>query len=189
MVLVEPGRSGATNAKKRGIDNVICATTQTARFNENSLSAVGLFDVLEHIEDDKALLLSMHGLLRSDAPLYLTVPAYNFLWSNEDESAGHFRRYTLNNVSLLLRSTGFKILYASYFFRFLPFPIFLLRTIPSQLGLPKSMPDNRKQERDHAASNGIAARVLHRMLATEVDNMRKKRTMCFGGSCLIVAKK
>ncbi|MBL4865055.1 MAG: hypothetical protein JKY67_01610, partial [Pseudomonadales bacterium] len=52
VALVEPGLEGASNAKNRGISNVICATMDTAKFNPNTLPAVGLFDVIEHIEDD-----------------------------------------------------------------------------------------------------------------------------------------
>jgi len=66
--LVELGRAGALNAKKRGFANVICATTHTAKFNENSISAVGLFDVHEHIQDEGDFHQSMHGLLKKMAP-------------------------------------------------------------------------------------------------------------------------
>jgi len=189
VVLVEPGKTGAANAKKRGLGNVICATTETAKFKKKSLSGVGLFDVLEHIEDDKAFLRSMHGLMKSDALLYLTVPAYNFLWSKEDDSAGHYRRYTLISASAVLKSVGFEILYATYIFRFLPPPIFLFRTLPYKFGFSKRAVNNQKTERDHAATNRLTSRILNSMLATETCNIQKKKTMCFGGSCLIVAKK
>ena len=52
VVLVEPGPAGAINAKKRGIPHVICATTHTAQFKPGSIPAIGVFDVVEHIEDD-----------------------------------------------------------------------------------------------------------------------------------------
>lgn len=32
VALVEPGKTGALNAKRRGLDSVICATTATAQF-------------------------------------------------------------------------------------------------------------------------------------------------------------
>ena len=52
VVLVEPGPSGAKNAKRRGIPHVICATTHTAKFKTETIPAIGVFDVVEHIEDD-----------------------------------------------------------------------------------------------------------------------------------------
>ncbi len=95
VVLVEPGKFGASNTKKRGLSNVICATTDTAKFNPHSLPAVGLFDVMEHIEDDLNFLKSIKELMKKNARLYVTVPSYSFLWSAEDVFAGHFRRYDL----------------------------------------------------------------------------------------------
>ena len=189
VVLVEPGRTGVTNAKKRGITNVICATSQTAGFREKSLSAAGLFDVLEHIEDEQAFLRSIHALLKDAAPLYLTVPAYNFLWSHEDVAAGHFRRYTLKQLTAVLKSAGFELLYASYIFRFLPLPIFMLRAIPWHLGLAKPTHDSDKTKQEHAAPNGSAVHILNRLLSAEIANIRNQKTMHCGGSCLMVARK
>jgi hypothetical protein len=37
-----------------------------------------------------------------------TVPAFSFLWSEEDVLAGHFRLYTLSSISKVLKSSGFE---------------------------------------------------------------------------------
>lgn len=191
-VLVEPGQAGALNAKKRGIANVICATTQTAGFREDSLPAVGIFDVLEHIENDQTFLRSIHCMMQKNGFLYLTVPAYNALWSNEDAHAGHFRRYTLRSVSAVLESTGFEIVFASYFFRFLPIPIFLLKSIPSRLGF-QMRSDSRRSEKnvasEHSLPRNFIGHSLTRMMDAEIIKIGNREPMRFGGSCLIVAKK
>lgn len=189
VVLVEPGRSGAANARKRGLANVICATTQTAKFKEKSLSAVGLFDVLEHIKEDKSFLLSINALVKDHGFLYLTVPAYFFLWSKDDDLAGHFRRYSLKAASSVLASAGFEVIYASYIFRFLPLPIFLLRTVLYKLGLANRTHDHKKVATEHTVSNRLLVHILNGMQAAEIVNIRNKKTMHFGGSCLLVAKK
>lgn len=88
-VLLEPGRTGAENARCRRLQNVICATTDEAGFPPGSLDAVGLFDVLEHIPDDRDFVTSLHRLMRPAARIYLTVPAFRWLWSRDDEYAGH----------------------------------------------------------------------------------------------------
>ena len=64
VVLVEPGLTGATNGKNKGLKDVICATADAARFKPHSLPAIGLFDVLEHIEDDLSFLKSLKRLLK-----------------------------------------------------------------------------------------------------------------------------
>ncbi len=99
VALLEPGSVGTRNAKKRGLKNVICATTDAAKLKQHSLPAVGLFDVIEHIEDDLAFLQSIRNLMKKGGRLYATVPAYSFLWSEEDIFAGHFRRYALEDIS------------------------------------------------------------------------------------------
>lgn len=92
VVMIDAGPTGAMNAKRRGVENVVCGNIESIQFKPNSLSAVGLFDVIEHIEDDMALLQTLKHLMKQHARLYITVPAYAFLWSSEDVSAGHFRR-------------------------------------------------------------------------------------------------
>jgi SAM-dependent methyltransferase len=188
VVLVEPGRAGAANARRRGIANVICATAETAQFKPRSLSAVGLFDVIEHTDDDVAFLQSIRTLLRPGGRLYATVPAYPCLWSQEDVLAGHFRRYTVKGIAHALKSSGFETEFSSYFFRFLPLPIFLLRTLPYVLRLSRKRPKPAAAARDHAVQGGFLARLADRLLKPELDNLRNKKAMRFGGSCLIVAR-
>ncbi len=188
VVVVEPGQVGAANAKKRGIRNVICATTKTAAFNNHSLSAVGLFDVLEHIEDDVAFLQSIALLMKPGGHLYATVPAFPCLWSKADVLAGHFRRYTLSSLSDALTSAGFQTVFSSYIFRVLPVPLFLLRTLPYKMGLARRQRKPAMVSRDHAVKGGLVARMVGQLLKPEIDNLKNKKAMRIGGSCLLVAK-
>ena len=71
VVLVEPGLYGAMNAKNRGIKNVICATTHTAKFQSGTIPSIGVFDVVEHIEDDIGFLKHLYELL---VPGGMTLP-------------------------------------------------------------------------------------------------------------------
>lgn len=189
VVLVEPGRMGAFNAKSRGLKHVICATTATAHFKPQSLSAVGLFDVIEHIENDLEFLQSINGLIKDGGCLYATVPAYSILWSQEDISAGHFRRYDLKTLRNLLQSAGFEVEFSTYIFGFLPVPIFLFRTLPFKIGLTKLEKKASNSSRDHAVKGGIIPKILGYILRREIENLDNKQAICFGGSCLIVAKK
>jgi len=52
-----------------------------------------LLDVLEHVEDDRALAEAVVELMPRGARLFVTVPADMRLWSEHDISFGHFRRY------------------------------------------------------------------------------------------------
>ena len=65
-----------------------------SKFKHNSIDSVGLFDVVEHIEDDCSFLNNINKYLKDDGYVYITVPAYNFLWCKEDDDADHYKRYT-----------------------------------------------------------------------------------------------
>lgn len=184
-VLVEPGEKGCINARKRKIKNVICSTLEDAGFEKGTIPAIGVFDVVEHFEHDIALLSSIYDYLQKDGLLYITVPAYNALWSEEDDHAGHFNRYTIRSLSKKLKSVGFSVLYTTYIFSILPIPIFIFRTLPGKLGVGKKPDDAHKQSNDHKNENPIIKKVW----AWELNRIKENKTIPFGGSCLIVAKK
>jgi hypothetical protein len=63
----------------------------------------------------------------------------NNFWFNEDVDAGHYRRYTTKTINQKLIKNGFEIVYSSYIFSILPLTIFLIRSLPSKLGLNKTI--------------------------------------------------
>jgi SAM-dependent methyltransferase len=185
--LVEPGISGASKAVERGVENIFCATIESIGIEKKSIPGIGLFDVIEHIEDDISFLKNLHSLMVSGGRLYATVPAYNLLWSKEDEFAGHFRRYTKDSISKVLEKAGFEIEYATYFFRFLPPAIFAFRSIPSYLG-KKSSASVNSHKKEHQVKKGIVNQLLNKLLINELKLIKMKKQLLVGGSCFIVAK-
>ncbi len=87
---------------------------QSLPFPDNHFDLITLLDVLEHIKDDIKLLSEIKRYLKPNGNMLITVPAYQFLWSEHDEALGHFRRYTLKNLTKKLETTGFKVTYATY---------------------------------------------------------------------------
>ena len=188
-VLVEPGYLGCLNARNRGLKNIICSTIENASLIDGSIEAIGLFDVVEHIENDVNFLKSINVLLKKDGIVFISVPSYKVLWSKEDVSAGHFRRYTLKKIEEKLKNTGFSIEYSTYIFSFLPIPIFLFRSIPGWFGLHKTSNNNDKQKSEHKLKNGLVQKLLNRILDFEITKIKKGTKLRFGGSCFIIAKK
>lgn len=137
-VLIEPGLDGALAARARGVEPVICARLEDVDLPSGCAASVGLFDVLEHIEDEAAALKLFHSILEPAGRLFLTVPSYEFLYSSEDDAAGHFRRYTLSRLRRVLAKSNFRMEFSSYFFTPLPPLIFFARTIPTRLGMRKA---------------------------------------------------
>jgi SAM-dependent methyltransferase len=184
--LVEPGIQGIRNAKKRGITNLLCSTFEDAQFHKDCISAIGIFDVLEHIENNLDFLKKILWHLETGGILYLTVPAYPFLWSQEDNSAGHYRRYTLKTLSKLLVDSGFKIKYKSYFFSFLSIPIFLFRTLPYKLFHSSK---RNIQINEHSQNKGLFGTIINFLLKKERQRLNDLKIIPFGGSCIVVAQK
>jgi SAM-dependent methyltransferase len=189
VVLLEPGPDGARNARARGIEHVICSTLDEAGLKPASIDAAGAFDVIEHIEDDHGFLRSLAGILRPGGRLYLTVPAFPFLWSQEDIDAGHYRRYTLRTIEAVLRRAGFTVEYATYFFGLLPPAILLQRSLPHRLGIRFGKDSVEQQARaQHGAGQGALGRILAPILDREVQRIHDGKRLPFGSSCLAVAR-
>lgn len=186
-ILLEPGLKGCINAHNRGVSPIICSTLEDAGFKPHSVPAIGIFDLLEHIENDTAFLSGLKTLLIPNGKLYITVPAYDFLTSFDDKRAGHYRRYTTKSLSKKLTSVGFSVDFKTYIFRLLPVPILFFRTIPSRLGVRKKS-ELEKVKREHERPAAWFGRLLTIMLNREIRRLRSKKAIPFGGSCLFVAR-
>jgi len=189
VVLVEPGPSGVKNGMKRGLEHVICGTTHSAGFQNGSLPAIGVFDVVEHIKDDIGFLHHLRDLLEPGGMLYLTVPAFNFLWSHEDVEAGHFRRYTIASMKMKLLAAGLNPVFGTYIFSVLPLPVLVFRTLPYRLGFAQRFKKEKISAKDHVISEGFFSRLLTKLLGCELNFIKRNKFLAFGGSCLIAARK
>jgi SAM-dependent methyltransferase len=189
VVLVEPGLAGVRNALKRGIRQVVRATLEDAGVLAEALPAVGLFDVVEHIRNDAGFLAGIHRLVIPGGRVYVTVPAYQWLWSGEDILAGHSRRYTVPALRRLLENAGYTVEFATYFFGFLPLPILIRRVLPYRFGLaPKNLSEGAVRS-DHEPGHPLVGRILQTLAQRELSRIAGRRPLRMGGSCLAVARK
>lgn len=188
-VLVEPGIQGCLNAKKRNLKNIVCSTLENASFKNNTIPAIGLFDVVEHIDNDVEFLTNVHKLLIENGLVFITVPAYKTLWSNEDVEAGHFRRYTKSELKNKLMSIGFKVEYSTYIFSVLVVAVFLFRALPCKLGLNKKSNNLDKHKKDHESKKGFIDKVLNLIWKFELNKIKTGKELPLGGSCFLIARK
>lgn len=187
-VVVEPGASGARNAQARGLSPVVCAALDDAGFAPASLPAAGLFDVLEHMPDDRAVLTQLATLVARGGRLYLTVPAYQWLWAVEDALGGHHRRYTRSSLAAVVDAAGFAVEYSTYLFWPLPLPILLLRAVPNRLGIRVHAEFDAVRDELRPKEN-LGVRALLALLAAEARWLRPGRHLPFGASCLLIARR
>ena len=71
-------------------------------------------NVLEHIEDDYKILTSLRDKLNDDGILFLYLPAKMILWTKLDEIVGHYRRYEISKLKILIKKAGFKLITIHY---------------------------------------------------------------------------
>ena len=83
-------------------------------FATDSFDAVTAMDVIEHIDDDKAAASEIFRVLKPGGRLFVTVPAYQFLWSEHDEALHHYRRYTAPHLKDVFQRVGFSVPKVSY---------------------------------------------------------------------------
>lgn len=185
VVLIEPGEHGCMNARKRDIKNIVCATIEDAGFALGSMPAIGVFDVVEHFKDDKALLSLLNSYLKKDGLIFITVPAFRLLWSVEDDHAGHYNRYTMDMLRQRLRDTGYEPVFDTYIFSILPLPVLLMRSIPSKLGILKES----KHKNGDVSEYTKKSPVLDRIWSWELNKLQHGGRLPIGGSCLMVARK
>jgi SAM-dependent methyltransferase len=94
---------------------MVLASGTDLPFDACSFDVVSALDVIEHVDDDRAILHEMWRTCRPGGLLLLTVPAYQFLWSSHDDLNHHKRRYVLPDLASRLGETGFRPLKLSYY--------------------------------------------------------------------------
>lgn len=187
ITLIEPGPDGARHARERGIRHVICSSLEQLDGAKHIYDAIGAFDVVEHISDDADFIRRLSQLLAPSGYFFSTVPAHQWLWSMADDEAGHFRRYTMETYQDLL-APHFDVQFSSYFFQPLILPIAVLRSLPYRLGIRSSSTD-ASASREHGTDGGLSAVVLSRLLHPEVPRIAALKSLSFGSSLIIAARR
>ncbi len=82
---------------------------------ENHFDVIGMFDVLEHIDEDELVLRQVYKACRPGGGILVTVPQHPFLWSQFDERSSHARRYTRPQIMERIRKAGFNVMYVTSF--------------------------------------------------------------------------
>ena len=114
--------------RRRRLDRLIQARAGALPFANDVIDLIVATDVLEHLEDDHAALAEFHRVLRPGGVAVITVPAYQFLWSEHDEALMHKRRYTARQIGKKTRDVGFRELRRGYTLSLL-FPLALGRLL------------------------------------------------------------
>ena len=93
---------------------------------------IGAFDVIEHIDDDRAALASIASRLKPGGRLVMTVPAHQWMWSAHDVVNHHKRRYSKAALRRLIEESPLRLKAIGYFNSLL-FPVAVAERMSSKL--------------------------------------------------------
>jgi SAM-dependent methyltransferase len=116
-------------SRERGVEHARHVDSLPLPFQDGTFALVTALDVLEHIDDDAAMLAEIHRVLAPAGKLLVSVPAYRFLWGPQDVISEHKRRYVRRELKARLVGAGFEIERLSYFNTLLFPPIAAIRVL------------------------------------------------------------
>jgi ubiquinone/menaquinone biosynthesis C-methylase UbiE len=137
-------------------------------------------EVIEHLDSDLTALREYRRVLRPGGTMLVTVPAYESLWGDHDDWAGHRRRYGAGQLARAVGRCGFEVTRSSYYFSFLVVPAFLVRRTPL-----RRLVSSTDEE---ASSSALSDRVLSGAARLERAALRKVDRLPFGLSILALAR-
>jgi SAM-dependent methyltransferase len=147
-----------------------------------SFDAIGAFDVIEHIDDDRRVLAEIHRALAPGGTMVLTVPQHAWLWSAQDEIAHHVRRYSRRELVGKVRAAGFEVVQATSFVTLL-LPLMMLSRL--RRTDPRAPVDPFREFRIPKWMNALLLLCMQADLAA----IRLGLSLPVGGSLLVVARK
>lgn len=165
----------------------ICGSALQLPFADGVFDVVAAFDVIEHCEPESVALSEVARVLAPGGRLLMSVPAYQWAWSNHDDWNHHHRRYTRKRAVAAVSAAGLEVQRATYAFA-ATFPLFAV----SRLG-------NRIKQRGKPVPPLPAgavpplpevSRVAERILlgAAGVDRtLLRQRNLPFGSSVVLAA--
>jgi SAM-dependent methyltransferase len=148
---------------------------------DEEFDVIGAFDVIEHIEQDQAVLFELFRSARPGGGIMLTVPQHPFLWSRSDEHAHHKRRYTRGELLDKVRRAGFEVARMTSFVSLLLPAMALSRLAGPGARDPDPLPELAMGPRLNGALAGV--------LAVERALIERGVSFPAGGSLLAVARK
>lgn len=116
--------------RRRGLKNVYCGNLHAVPTN-HLFDCITLFDVIEHLENDVDVLIDARSLLKDSGTILITVPAYQWMWSEHDVRNHHKRRYSAPQLRDVVRQAGYTVVHCTYFNTLL-FPLALIRRLWSK---------------------------------------------------------
>ena len=87
----------------------VCGSALALPFEDGVFDVVSAFDVIEHCDPEETALGEVRRVLRPGGRFVMSVPAYQWAWSDFDVANGHHRRYTRARAVAAVEGAGFTV--------------------------------------------------------------------------------
>lgn len=177
-------------AAQRGLE-IAQSTGDSLPFPDSSFDLIALLDTVEHIPDEFGVFEECRRVLKPGGKLLITVPAFMWLWSYNDEINDHQRRYTAPELREKLAISGLQVKRLSYNNFFL-FPMVaalrLLRPDRPKLDSPHLTQDEEVYQVEMEAIPEPANTLLHVVGWLEAE-LLERFDLPIGVSVICIAEK
>ena len=168
----------------RGFGSVRLASAYELPAAGRSMDLVTLFDTIEHVPDDVRALRECARVLAPGGVVFISTPAYQFLYANNDRVAHHERRYTARRLRRRLVAAGLVPERITYFNTLL-FPAILPAVLLGKLH-ERIVPPGDRTNLSHEIPPW-----LNRLLAATMSSERRlleRIDLPFGHSLIALAR-
>ncbi len=160
----------------------VCASALALPFPDETFDVVGAFDVVEHCEPEAQAMSELARVIAPGGRLLVSVPAYQWAWSDHDVRAGHHRRYTEARLVAAVEAAGFVVRRSTYAFCAV-FPLFAAERIWRRLR-------RRSTSQETGLTKVSSSQDKLLMWLSRIDSrLLRKHHLPFGSSIFLAADK
>ncbi len=181
---IDPSPELVELCHRRGYPNVRLGSAHQLPVESGTVDLLTMFDTIEHIADDVGALREARRALAGDGRLFISTPAYQFLYANNDRVAHHERRYTVRGLGGKLRAAGLEPVRLTYFNTLL-FPAILPAVLAKKLQ-ERYVPPGDRTNLSHTLPP-LVNRALAAVMSSE-RRLLEQRDLPFGHSIIAIAQ-
>ncbi len=168
----------------------VCGSALALPFADETFDVACAFDVVEHCEPESLALAELARVLRPGGRLLMSVPAYQWAWSEFDEKNGHHRRYTRARAVDAVEAAGLRVTRSTHAFAGV-FPFFAVERL---LRRAKRLADRGQLPRSPVDTVSlpevpVALERLFRWLCRREASVLARADLPFGSSVIVAAVK
>ncbi|HEY4499710.1 MAG TPA: class I SAM-dependent methyltransferase [Candidatus Paceibacterota bacterium] len=180
VIGVDPSPEAVHFCQSRGLNNIFQSSIESYATDQKFDCVIAL-DVLEHCEDDSAVVQKLHSFLKPNGIAIVFVPALKTFWGPQDIISHHYRRYTRKALQQIFQKNNFQTLQESYFNFLLAPPIWIIRKLVNLLKI--------KSVSEIKMNHPILNKILLAIFSLEIPFLKVRMPFPFGVSLLGVYKK